>query len=80
MGAIFALAFIIFLIYWYIRFRAWLGGSIGEAIGREIDKRIAHIYQDQQNNSISVTLCRERNTYFDEVLEDIQSKKRPNNR
>jgi len=80
LGAIFALAFIIFLIYWYIRFWAWLGGAIGEAIGREIDKRIAHIYQDQQNNSISVTLCRERNTYFDEVLEDIQSKKRPNNR
>ena len=79
MGAIFALAFIIFLIYWYIKFWTWLGGTIGEAIGREIDKRIAHTYQDQRNDSIRVTICRERSNYFDEVLEDIQRKKRPNN-
>jgi hypothetical protein len=78
-GAILALAFIMFLIYCYIKFWAWLGGTIGKAIGREIDKRIAHRYQDQRNDSIRVTICSERSSYFDDVLEDIQRKKRPNN-
>jgi len=63
----------------YIRFWAWLGGKIGEAIGREIDKQIAHTYRDQRNDSITVTICRERSSYFDGVLEDIQRKKRKNN-
>lgn len=79
MGAIFALALIMFLIYWYIKFWAWLGGTIGEAIGREIDRRIAHRYQDQRNSSIRVTIYRERSSYFDDVLEDIQRKRHLNN-
>ena len=78
MGAIFALTLIMFLIYRYIKFWAWLGGTIGEAIGREIDKRIAPSYQDQRNDSIRVTICRERSNYFDDVLEDIQCKKQRN--
>jgi hypothetical protein len=84
--AIIALALLVLVIYccirlWfcYIRFWAWLGGKIGEAIGREIDKRISPTYQDQRNGSITVTICHERSNYFDDVLEDIQRKKRPNN-
>jgi|GEM_PF-1183721 hypothetical protein len=86
MEALIALALLVLVIYccirlWfcYIRFWAWLGGKIGEAIGREIDKQIAHTYRDQRNDSITVTICRERSSYFDGVLEDIQRKKRKNN-
>ena len=85
MGVLLGLALFVLVVYccirlWYcyIRFWAWLGGAIGEAIGRVIDKRTAHMYRDQRNDLINVTLCREKNTYFDEVLEDIQREKHRN--
>ena len=77
MQAIVALVIIGLIIYGYIKAWIWLGGKIGEAVDKALDRRNDN--QTQLNNSVSMAVLtnqKDRGTYFDKVLYDIQRKKR----
>ena len=76
MQAVVALAILGAIIYGYIKVWMWLGGKIGEAIGRALDGRGDNLTQTNNVASAVSTNQSGLGIYFDRVLYEIQCHKR----